>query len=114
MKLDNPTEILIVEAKQFKQGKILDEFDGVKHLKGYHEPSGLTLNIKNDNTKLPIQMSMEWVFNHVINKKLIKLNGNKVQLSNAMIRNKKIVERYVFAIDKSDGIGYFIKLSNDF
>lgn len=110
--LDNPSEILIIEAKQFRQGKILDEFDDIKQTQGYHESSGLTLNPANPETELPTQMSIKWVFNHV-SEKLYRKGGIHEKLSIAM-ENKNIVGRYVFAIDKSDGTSYFVKLSNDF
>ncbi|TDM00463.1 MAG: hypothetical protein C4K58_04455 [Flavobacteriaceae bacterium] len=72
------------------------------------------LNAANENTGLPTQMSMDWVFEHVANKKLIFQGGEKTKLANAMIKNKNKVERFVFAIDKTDGSGYFTKLSNEF
>ncbi len=53
-----------------------------------------------------------WVFNHV-SEKLYRKGGIHEKLSIAM-ENKNIVGRYVFAIDKSDGTSYFVKLSNDF
>ena len=111
--LDNPTEIMIIEGKQFKQNKILDEFDDVKSAQGYHEPSGLTINPANPKTGLPTQMSKKWTFEHV-SSQLFDKGGDYRKLSNALEKNKNIVERFVFAIDKSDGSGYFTKLSNDF
>ncbi|MFN8438026.1 MAG: hypothetical protein U0V72_10315 [Cytophagales bacterium] len=111
--LDNPTEILIIEGKQFKQGQILDEFDDIKAAQGYDEPSGLTLNAANPNTGLPTQMSMDWCFEHV-RLKLFDKGGDYQKLSNAIRFNKSKVERFVFAIDKSNGSGYFTKLSNNF
>jgi hypothetical protein len=110
--LDNPTEILIVEGKQFKQNQILDEFDDVKTLQGYDEASGLTINPANPETGLPTQMSKKWTFEHVADK-LNKKGGVYKKLSIAL-ENENIVERFVFAIDKSDGTGYFTKLSNGF
>src|SRR5574343_91582 len=107
--LDNPTEILIIEGKQFKQGQILDEFDDIKTAQGYDEPSGLTLNAANPNTGLPTQMSMDWCFEHVADKLFAK-GGDFRKLSNALETNKSSVERYVFAIDKSTGAGYFKKV----
>lgn len=56
-------------------------------------------------------MSRKWI-DHVATK-LNNKGGEYEKLSKAL-ENKDIVERYVFAIDKSNGIGYFIKLSNDF
>ncbi len=55
---------------------------------------------------------IKWVFNHV-SEKLYRKGGIHEKLSIAM-ENKNIVGRYVFAIDKSDGTSYFVKLSNDF
>ncbi|MDO5666051.1 MAG: hypothetical protein Q4G63_12460, partial [Bacteroidia bacterium] len=110
--LDNPTEILIIESKQFNQNKILDEFDGIKELAGYDEASGTVLNAANPETGLPTQMSTDWTFKHVADK-LSDKGGDFEKLSNAL-ENKTIVQRYVFAIDKSDGAGYFTKLSNNF
>lgn len=80
-------------------------------LKGYHEPSGLTLNSENKITLLPIQMSMKWIVH--VRRKLLDKGGRTEELSVAL-ENKDIVQRYVFAIDKRDGSGYFVKLSNEF
>ena len=110
--LDNPTEIIFIEGKQFKQNKILDEFDDVKSIAGYDEASGLTINPANPETGLPTQMSKKWTFEHVAGK-LDKKGGDYKKLSIAM-ENEDIVERFVFAIDKSDGAAYFTKLSNEF
>lgn len=107
--LDNPTEIIIVEAKQFKQGKVT-EFDNIVNTAGYDAPSGLILNPNNPNTGLPTQMSDPWVFNHVQQKLLVK-GGDKTKLALRLDDSKEIVEKYVFAIDKSTGAGYFTKLS---
>ena len=107
--LDNPTEILIVEGKQFKQGKIA-EFDNVAATSGYDAPSGLTINPNNPNTGLPTQMSDPWVFNHVLSK---LENGTLDQAKLAMsMQNQSIVSKFVFAIDKSTGDGYFTKLGS--
>lgn len=101
--LDNPTEILIIEAKQFRQNKILDEFDGVANQAGYDPASGLTINPANPKTGLPTQMSTKWTFEHVARKLNIK-GGISKKLSIAL-ENEDIVQRYVFAIDKSDATG---------
>ena len=107
--------IIIPDGKigQFKQGQILDEFDDIKAAQGYNEPSGLTLNAANPETGLPTQMSMNWCFQHV-RMKLFARGGDFRKFSNALEANKSIVERYVFAIDKSTGAGYFTKLSTNF
>ena len=110
--LDNPTEIMIIEGKQFKQGQILDEFDDIKAAQGYDEPSGLALNAANPNTGLPTQMSKKWCFEHVADE-LENKGGQFLQLSQAL-KNENIVQRFVFAIDKSTGAGYFTKLSDGF
>lgn len=104
--VEAPTEILIIEVKQFKQRKIA-EFDGIATASGYDAPSGLTLN---PNTGLPTQMSDPWVFNHVLSK---MENGtlDQVKLATGM-QNQNIVSKYVFAIDKSTGDGYFTKLGS--
>lgn len=107
--LDNPTEILIVEGKQFKQGKIA-EFDDIATASGYDSPSGLTINPNNPNTGLPTQMSDPWVFDHVQQKLLVR-GGDQTKLALRLDDTKEIVEKYVFAIDKSTGHGYFTKLS---
>ena len=110
--LDTPTEILIIECKQMKQ-KIISEFDDIVNKVGYDKASGLVLNKANPETGLPTQMSMEWTFDHV-RLELLKKGGIQKDLSNSIKVNSKKVERYIFAIDKSDGTGYFTKLSNDF
>jgi hypothetical protein len=110
--LDSPTEIMIIEAKQFKQGKILEEFDDIVKQVGYDSASGLTINPANPETGLPTQMSRKWVFEHVADK-LNKKGGDFKKLSIAL-EKEDIVNRYVFAIDKSDGAGYFVKLSKNF
>jgi hypothetical protein len=107
--LDNPTEIIIVEAKQFKQGKIT-EFDDITTNVGYDPPSGLILNPNNPNTGLPTQMSDPWVFNHVL-QKMLEGTPDQVKLATAMLDESK-VSKYVFAIDKSTGDGYFTKLGS--
>jgi hypothetical protein len=111
--LDNPTEIIIIEAKQFRQGRQLAEFDGIEAFVGYDRASGLVLNQPNPNTGLPTQMSREWAFEHVVGE-LFERGGDYRRLSNAIERNRDVVERYIFAIDKSDGSGHFLKLSNNF
>ncbi|MDO4230219.1 MAG: restriction endonuclease [Capnocytophaga sp.] len=110
--LDNPTEILIVECKQMKQ-KVISEFDNIAATAGYDKASGVVLNKANPETGLPTQMSMDWTFKHVATK-LESLGGSKTKLYYSLDKNKSMVERYVFAIDKSDGSGYFVKLSNNF
>jgi hypothetical protein len=110
--LDNPLEIMIIEGKQFKQGKILEEFDDVVKQVGYDSASGLTINPANPETGLPTQMSKKWTFEHVADK-LTKKGGDFKKLSRAL-EDEDIVSRYVFAIDKSDGSGYFTKLSKIF
>ncbi len=107
--LDNPSEIVIVEAKQFKQRKVA-EFDNISNTPGYDPPSGLTLNPNNQNTGLPTQMSDDWVFEHVF-EKLIDGTNNQFKLATAMTDRSK-VSKFVFAIDKSTGNGYFTKLSS--
>jgi hypothetical protein len=107
--LDNPTEIIIVEAKQFKQGKIT-EFDDISAIEGYDPPSGLVLNPNNPNTGLPTQMSDPWVFNHVL-QRMLEGTSDQVKLATAMLDESK-VSKYVFAIDKSTGDGYFTKLGS--
>jgi hypothetical protein len=58
-------------------------------------------------------MSMDWTFKHV-RLKLFEKGGDFNKFSNSLEKNKDLVERYVFAIDKSDGSGYFTKLSTNF
>ena len=98
-----------MEAKQFKQGKIA-EFDDITTASGYDSPSGLTLNPNNRKTGLPTQMSDPWVFNHVW-EKMIDGTSNQAKLAAAMVDRSK-VGKYVFAIDKSTGNGYFTKLGS--
>ena len=111
--LDNPSEILIIECKQMKQKGIISEFDDIANTKGYDKASGVVLNKANDNTGLPTQMSDPWVFEHV-GDELFKKGGINRDLSNTIRKYEKLTEKFVFAIDKSDGSGYFIKLSKEF
>lgn len=53
-------------------------------------------------------MSDPWVFNHVFNK-MLDGTADQVKLATGMT-NQNIVSKYVFAIDKSTGHGYFTKL----
>lgn len=57
-------------------------------------------------------MSKKWTFEHVADK-LNKKGGEHKKLAIAL-ENENIVERFVFAIDKSTGAGYFTKLSDRF
>ena len=81
---------------------------------GYDAPSGVVLNAANRDTKLPTQMSKDWCFEFVPNKLAGTNIAEKIKLSERLEDSKNIVSRYVFAIDKSDGAGYFTKLSNNF
>lgn len=90
----------------------MDEFEDIKTAQGYDEASGLTINVANPATGLPTQMSKKWTFEHVAGK-LEDKGGDYLKLSVAL-QNENIVQRFVFAIDKSDGAGYFTKLSNNF
>jgi len=58
-------------------------------------------------------MSKKWCFDHV-REKILNRGGDQTKLANRLDDSKDIVTRYVFAIDKSDGSGYFVKLSNEF
>lgn len=55
-------------------------------------------------------MSDPWVFDHVLSKMEIgTLDQAKLALG---MQNQNIVSKFVFAIDKSTGNGYFTKLGS--
>lgn len=56
-------------------------------------------------------MSDPWVFDKV-RLEILPKGGDKTKLALRLDDSKDIVEKYVFAIDKSTGDGYFTKLSS--
>jgi hypothetical protein len=104
--LDDPSEIIIIEAKQFKQAKI-DEFDDLVG-SNYDYASGLRLNPGDQNTGLPEQMSTRWV--RYVTAKLRE--SGKTESADFIDDNTSKIAKYVFAVDKSVGESYFLKLAN--
>ncbi|MDR3236013.1 MAG: hypothetical protein LBT48_04715 [Prevotellaceae bacterium] len=102
--IENPTEIIIVESKQFKYTNgVADEI--IEH-------SGVSLNQPSGNTPLPAQMSDDWI-KYVAEEKLINLGGDKTQLANAIINSPQgTVKKYVAAVDKTQSEINFLKLGN--
>ncbi len=103
--LENPTEIIIIESKQFKytSGKS----------NGIVEHNNATLNPQSATTSLPAQMSDGWI-NYVAgklkNNQSTSLIGNKVE--ELMLIDPNKISKYVVAIDKTRGEINFLKLSN--
>jgi len=102
--INNPTEIIIVESKQFKYVNNKAE-DIIEH-------GGVALNPNYDPTGLPAQMSDEWV-QYIADKKLMKLGGDRTKLANAIINSPAgTVKKYVAAVDKIQGEINFLRLGN--
>ena len=101
--IENPTEIVIIESKQFKYTNGVAD-DVLEH-------SGVTLNPPSGTTPLPSQMSDEWI-NYVGDKLILNPNtqqlGNKVKQLMQFDRSK--VTKYVTAVDKTQGEINFLKL----
>lgn len=102
--IENPSEIIIVESKQFKYTNgVADEI--VEH-------AGVTLSPPSGTTQLPAQMSDDWI-NYVA--------GNLTKNSNTKVLGDKIQElllidpdkiiKYVAAVDKSKAEINFLKLA---
>lgn len=100
----NPTEIIIIESKQFKykNGKV-DLEGGLKI-----EPQGANLGQPNANTGLPSQMSDEWV--RYVAEKLEK--AGKTDIADMILDNPGLIKKYVSAVDKVEGEINFLKLGN--
>jgi hypothetical protein len=101
--IENPTEIIIVESKQFKYVNNKAE-DLIEH-------GGVKLNTPSNSTPLPAQMSDEWI--DYVAGKLKNLGGDKTKLSNTILAAPPgTIKKYVSAVDKSTGEINFLKLGN--
>ncbi len=101
--IENPSEIIIVESKQFKYTNgVADEI--VEH-------TGVSLNPPSGTTPLPAQMSDGWV--EYVADKLI-LNPKTQQLGDKIKQliqfDKSKITKYVTAVDKTQGEINFLKL----
>ncbi|MDO4764398.1 MAG: hypothetical protein Q4A00_08480, partial [Flavobacteriaceae bacterium] len=101
--IDNPTEIIIVESKQFSYAN--------NRALNLIEHNGLRLNAPNDKTKLPAQMSDKWI--EFVAEKLSKNPetseiGDK--LMELLLYNRSKITKYVSAVDKTAGEINFLKL----
>ena len=96
--VENPTEIIIVESKQFRYTNgAADEI--IEH-------AGVTMNPPSGTTPLPAQMSDDWI-EYV----RIKLNNaGKEGISNMLRNFDDKITKYVTAVDKSQGEINFLKL----
>jgi hypothetical protein len=101
--VENPTEIIIVESKQFKYT------NGVAD--GIIEHNGVTLNPPSGNTPLPAQMSDEWI--QYVADKLSKNTNTEVlgdKILEIMNFDRNRISKYVSAINKTTGEINFLKL----
>ena len=101
----NPTEIVIIESKQFKYTNGVAD-DVLEH-------SGVTLNYPNQNTGLASQMSDTWI--RQVAEKLstntnTKLMGDKIQ--ELLLTDPSKIQKYLSAVDKTQGEINFLKLGN--
>jgi len=102
--LDNPTEIIIIESKQFKYSNNTAG-DLIEH-------SGVNLSPPSTTTPLPAQMSDAWI-NYVANN--LKNTPNSalgIKIEELMLTNPSIISKYVSAVDKTVGEINFLKLGN--
>jgi len=96
--IENPTEIVIIESKQFKYANGAAD-DVVEH-------GGITLNPPSGTTPLPSQMSDGWV-DYVAG----KLNdAGNTSVGNMIKLNDTKISKYVVAVDKTQGEINFLKL----
>ena len=96
--IENPTEIVIIESKQFKY--VNNKAENIV------EHGGVTTNGPNDNTGLPTQMSDPWV--EYVRTKLAQ--SGKTEISNMIRDFDNKISKYVTAIDKIQGEINFLKL----
>jgi hypothetical protein len=94
----NPTEIIIIESKQFKYTNGVAD-DVLEH-------SGITLNPPSSTTPLPAQMSDSWV-QYVGNK--LRSEG-KTDIANMIRDFDDKITKYVSVVDKTQGEINFLKL----
>jgi hypothetical protein len=93
-----PTEIVIIESKQFKYTNGVAD-DVLEH-------SGVTLNPPSGTTALPAQMSDDWI--EYVRVKLDQ--AGKTDISQMIFLNKPKITKYVAAVDKTQGEINFLKL----
>jgi hypothetical protein len=101
--INNPTEIIIVESKQFKYTNGAAD-DVIEH-------SGVTLNPPSGTTPLPAQMSDDWI-NYVADK-LSKNTSTEVlgdKILEIMKLDRSRISKYVAAVDKTQSEINFLKL----
>jgi len=93
----NPSEIVIIDAKQMKTN------------------GSVKLNDSNPNTQLPVQMTNDW-FEYIANNKLTDLQNSLQQSTKTAILNApdSFIKKYVVAVDKSTGKVNFLKLGDNF
>jgi len=96
--INNPTEIVIVESKQFKYVN--------KQAEDIIEHGGVTLNRPSGRTPLPAQMSDGWV--KYVRTKLA--TAGKHDISNMIRDFDDKITKYIVAVDKSQGEINFLKL----
>ncbi len=94
----NPTEIIIVESKQFKYRNGVAD-DVLEH-------GGVTLNPPSGTTPLPAQMSDAWI--EYVRTKLGQ--SGKTDISNMIRDFDSKITKYVTAVDKTQGEINFLKL----
>jgi hypothetical protein len=96
--IDNPTEIVIIESKQFKYTNGVAD-DVMEH-------SGVNLSPPSGTTALPAQMSDGWI--EYVRVKLDQ--AGKTDISQMIFLNKPKITKYVTAVDKTQGEINFLKL----
>ena len=96
--IENPTEIIIVESKQFKYVNGIDD-ELIEH-------AGVTLNPPSGTTPLPAQMSDRWI--EYVADKLREVN--KADVANMIGKFDDKITKYVAAVDKAQGEINFLKL----
>ena len=101
--LDNPSEIIIIESKQFKYTNNTAG-DLIEH-------SGVNLSPPSATTPLPAQMSDDWI-NYVADK--LSKNTNTEALGDKILElmnfDRSRISKYVTAVDKTQGEINFLKL----
>lgn len=96
--VDNPTEIIIVESKQFSYAN--------NKATNLIEHNGLRLNAPSKTTNLPAQMSDEWI--EFVGQKLRQ--SGKTNIADMIRDYDDIIVKYVSAVDKTTGEINFLKL----
>lgn len=96
--IENPTELIIVESKQFRYTNNVAD-DLIEH-------NGVTLNAPNFRTNLPSQMSDRWI--DFVSQKL--RNAGKIKIADMVRDNAPIISKYVVAVDKYRREINFLKL----